>query len=188
MKKLILALCAAFLAVSLTACGGFGKQALSDADLRAILVTKLASDCSSLNAWMIGPENWELVGSTPTGGGSEYALYGDGGAIALDVIPDGVGGANVVIADVYAYVTNINLYNSGCRTLAKAPAEELNSDYDMGGGDSSNVEQTGHYEQRCTQQMVPNPQYDPMASPGVMSMKGITQYIYENQCTDVWVD
>lgn len=184
-KKWFLPLVLASLVVSLTGCTGFGKAALSDSELKAIMVSKLASDCTGLNAYMLTPDNWESVGQSPTGAGSEYVLSGDGGAIALDVIPDGAGSANVVIADLYVDVTNINLYNSGCRTLASPPVDSSNSD--LGTTSDTSNQQTGHYEQQCQQVMVPNPQYDPMAGPGVMAMKGINQYFYENQCSQVWV-
>ena len=158
---------------------------LSETQLKAILVSKLSADCTGLNAYMLSPSNWESQGASPTGAGTEFMLPGDGGALVLDVLPDGVGGANVVIADAEAYVTNINLYNSGCKTIASPPADD--SGESTSSGNADNTQQTGHYEQRCQQVMVPNPQYDPMAGPGVMAMKGISQEIWQSQCSQVWV-
>lgn len=159
---------------------------MTDAQLRAALVNALREDCSSLNEYVLTPSNWETTSSSPTS--SQFALYGDGGTLMLNVIPDGVGGANVVIADSEREVTNVLLYNSGCKTIATEPLTTGETDGGTQGNSNPNTNQsTGHNEERCTSVQVPNPQWDPYAAPGVMAMKGITQYIFERQCEWVWV-
>lgn len=150
---------------------------LGESELRAVLVSALRQDCTSLNEYVLTPSNWTLVESSETS--SLFSLYGDGGTLSLNVIPDGVGGANVVIADIDSYTTNVNLYNSGCNSLAS----DLGGEYE----ENNNSSSTGHNEERCSQVQVPNPQWDPNAGPGVMSMRGIPQYVYEQQCQLVWV-
>jgi hypothetical protein len=170
---------------SLAGCSGnaslpaqvFGAGALGESELRAVLVSTLRDECTSLNEYVLTPSNWTLVESSDTS--SLFSLYGDGGTLSLNVIPDGVGGANVVIADIDSYTTNINLFNSGCRSIA--------SDITGGYEEQTSPSTSGYNEERCTQVQVPNPQWDPYAAPGVMSMRGIPQFIYEQQCQLVWV-
>ncbi len=183
---------AAGVVVSLTACSvptsnngnsaASSTEVLTDAQLRAALVKSLREDCTSLNEFVLTPSNWETVSTSPTS--SQFSLYGDGGTLSLNVIPDGVGGANVAIADSDHETTNILLYNSGCKTLATAPLDSGNDNSVQQGG----TQNSGHNEQRCTQVQVPNPQWDPYAGPGVMAMKGINQFMYEQQCQWVWVN
>jgi hypothetical protein len=182
MKSYAVVMTASLLALVLVGCSSSPNQAgvageLNESQLRAALVSALRDDCTGLNEYVLTPSNWTLAESSETS--SLFSLYGDGGTLSLNVIPDGVGGANVVIADIDAYATNINLFNSGCRSIAS----------DMSGGyeEESSPANSGHNEERCTQVQVPNPQWDVYASPGVMSMRGIPQFIYEQQCQLIWV-
>jgi hypothetical protein len=106
--------------VCLTSCAQSSTVGLTEVQQKAILVDKLASDCNQLTAYAMTPGNWEASGKPPGGSGTEFSLYGDGGTLSLDVIPDGVGGANVRIAEVNRDVTNILLTNSGCRSLVSS--------------------------------------------------------------------
>ena len=161
------------------------------------MVDKLNADCTGLNQYILTPANWTTVTYDPTSGAT-FELYGDGGTLGLNVIPNGVGSANVVIADQDYETTNTNLFNMGCSSLATDPNSSGSGDTgdgssSSGSSGSSNsgvqpVQPSGHYEQRCASQYVPNPQWDPMAGPGVMAMKGINQYITQQQCQQVWVN
>ena len=98
---------------------------LSENQLKAILLKSLRSDCSDINKFVLTPENWQVVDSTESE--TQFLLEADGGYLLMSVIPDGAGGANVMIPETDDGTTNNALYLSGCKTLASAPAGSTSS-------------------------------------------------------------
>ena len=93
----------------------FFDSSSSESELKAILVSALRDDCADVNEFMLSPKNWTKIDA-------EFGLFsGDGGVLILTVIPDENGGGNVVISEANKQITNLNLYNSGCKSIAKAP-------------------------------------------------------------------
>jgi hypothetical protein len=98
----------------------FFDSSSSESELKAILVSALRDDCADVNEFMLSPKNWTKIDSASEN--AEFGLFaGDGGDLILTVIPDGNGGGNVVISEANKQVTNLNLYNSGCKSIAKVP-------------------------------------------------------------------
>jgi hypothetical protein len=199
LKKVLVVVIGILIAGTITGCsnaqefsGGTAENGsvpsnLTETELKATMVDVLRGDCSSLNSYVLSPSNWETVFFDVDTGG-EFSLPGDGGTLTLDVVSNGNGGANVTIADSDYESTNSALYYSGCATLATTPAGNDGSNLEGTDGSSTDGQVSGHYEQKCTYNQVPNPQWDPNAAPGVMSMKGIPQYINQQSCQQVWVN
>ena len=155
--------------------------AMDDSALRTTLVDKLKQDCSDASDYALDAANWQSSGNE--GDATVYSLYGDGGTLSLALTPDGSGSAAVSIAKSDYETTNALLYYSGCSTLATNPDNAGASS----GNSNSNSQASGSYQNVCLNVQVANPAFIANAGPGVMAMKGITPWVNQYQCSNLWL-